>query len=177
MSPAARRAITLQFPVDPETARISQSPRDGAGFMRGRSHTVARGNAEAVDIEAPLGTPILAPVDGIVAYAHDASPDVPCDHVEHVIYGNVLMLVTDDDVTVTLGHLARASILVRGGQRVARGDPIAEVGQSGGGGKPHIHLVAEALTADGIDSIPILFSDCGGGSNTSSPRNGPVCRD
>ena len=60
----ARQPITLLFPVDPELARISQSPLDGAGFMRNPSHTLAEGNFEAIDIDAPLGTLILAPADG-----------------------------------------------------------------------------------------------------------------
>ncbi len=172
-----RSPITLLFPVDPEIATISQTPRDGAGFMRARSHTAARGGQfEAIDIDAPLGTPIVAPADGLIAHAFDQSPDVPCDFASHSGYANTLMLVTDDDVTITLGHLKRDSILVEAGTRVRRGELIAQVGHSGSGDRAHIHLVAMALGSSGVDSIPIRFAACAGAEDVWTPRNGPPCR-
>ncbi len=168
--------VTLLFPVDPEVAYFSQTPTDGFGFLRRPSHTVEKGNFEAVDINAPLGTPIVAPADGVVVYTFDDSPDVPCNHLEHIPYANLLTMVGDDDTTLTLGHLARDSILVEPGARVRRGDPIARVGMSGGGGVAHIHLVAEALGPEGIDSVPIRFEPCGDAAAVWTPRNGPPCR-
>ena len=172
-----RPSVTLLFPVDPKVATFSQTPRDGAGFMRSPSHTAERGGqSEAVDIDAPLGTLILAPADGVVAHAYDASPDVPCDFVSHSAYANNLMLVTDDDVTLLLGHLFNESILVEAGTRVRRGQPIARVGHSGSGDRAHLHLVAMALGPDGVDSIPIRFAACDGAAEVWTPRNGrPRC--
>ena len=51
-----RPSVTLLFPVDPKVATFSQTPRDGAGFMRSPSHTAERGGqSEAVDIDALAG--------------------------------------------------------------------------------------------------------------------------
>jgi hypothetical protein len=170
------RPVTLRFPVQPDLARFTQTPTDGNDSIRPPSHTAEAGNFEALDINAPLGTPILAPADGVVVRTYDASPDVPCDHAEHVPYGNVLVLATDDDVTLTLAHLAQDSIIVEPGARVRRGEPVAQVGMSGGGGVAHIHLLAEALGSNGIDSIPIRFEACGDATDVWTPRNGPACR-
>jgi murein DD-endopeptidase MepM/ murein hydrolase activator NlpD len=172
-----RHAVTLHFPVDWQAAQISQTPRDGAGFLRARSHTEALGGQhEAVDIDAPLGTPIRAPADGVVADAYDANPDLRCNFTSHRGYGNYVVVVTDDDVSILLGHIKRDSVVVQPGTRVRRGDPIAEVGHSGSGDRSHLHLAAMALGVEGVDSVPIRFDACGDASNVWTPRNGSPCR-
>ena len=172
-----RSPIDLLFPIDHEVATISQSPLDGTASMRGRSHTAGRGGQfEAIDIDAPLGTTIVAPADGFIAHTYDDSPDVRCDHFELSGYGNYVMLVTEDDVTLMLAHLKQDSIRVENGTRVRRGEPIAQVGHSGSGGVDHLHLVALALGPSGVDSIPIRFAACGSAADGWTPRNGPVCR-
>lgn len=173
----ARPPITLLFPLEPAVATISQSPLDGAGFMRVGSHTDAWGGQfEAVDINAPFGTPILAPADGFVAHAYHESPDVRCNYAALSGYGNYVLLVTDDDVTIMLGHLAHGSVLVESGTFVRRGEPVAQVGHTGSGGVDHVHLVAMALGPEGVDSIPIRFEACGAARNVWTPRNGAACR-
>lgn len=173
----ARSSVSLLFPVDPALATLSQTPRDGAGFRRGRSHTAGLGGQhEAVDIDAPLGTPIVAPADGVVAHAYDSSPDTPCDFMSHSGYSNYVILVTDDDVSLLLGHLRQASVLVKPGARVRRGDAIAQVGHSGSGDRSHIHLVAMAVGPEVVDSVPIRFAACGSAAEEWEPRNGPACR-
>jgi murein DD-endopeptidase MepM/ murein hydrolase activator NlpD len=173
--PRQQPPITMQFPINPQLAHISQSPRDGTDSLRGRSHTAATGTFEAVDIDAPMGTLIEAPVDGVVAYAYHDSPDVQYDNPRHSPYANVLYLVTADDVTVSLAHLAKGSIRVEPGAHVRRGQPVARVGRSGSGHKPHLHLVAHALGPQGIDSIPIRFEPCGAKREVWEPRNGRPC--
>lgn len=175
--PKERSGITLRFPVDWQIARLSQTPLDGAGFLRRGSHSAARGGQhEAIDIDAPLGTPIFAPADGVVADVYDASPDVLCNFPSHSGFSNYIALFTDDDVTVLLGHIKQDSVVVEPGTRVRRGDPIAEVGHSGSGDRAHIHLVAMALGPEGVDSIPIRFEACGHASGDWTPRNGTPCR-
>jgi hypothetical protein len=107
---------------------------------------------------------------------HDASPDVQCPHATHTAYANIVAIVTDDDVMVTLGHLARDSALVKAGDRVKAGDPLARVGRSGSGDRPHLHLVAQAISATEIESIPIRFTGCDSSDQAWAPRNGPACR-
>jgi 4-aminobutyrate aminotransferase-like enzyme/Ser/Thr protein kinase RdoA (MazF antagonist) len=91
------------------------------------------------DLFAPAGTPVHAPLDGIVhAFADNA---VPQD------YGPVIILrheTGDGDSFYTLyGHLSRASLdgLVTG-RRIARGERFATLGapNENVGWTPHLHL-------------------------------------
>ena len=91
------------------------------------------------DLFAPAGTPVHAPLDGVVhAFANNA---VPQD------YGPVIILrhQTDDgDVFYTLyGHLSRASLTdLVVGRRIARGERFATLGapDENVGWTPHLHL-------------------------------------
>jgi murein DD-endopeptidase MepM/ murein hydrolase activator NlpD len=79
-----------------------------------------------VDIVAPKGTPVKAPADGIVTYT-TLDPTL----------GNMVVIDHGYGVITRYGH--NDSTLVREGQRVKRGDPIALVGSSGKSTGPHLH--------------------------------------
>src|SRR5262249_12401199 len=92
-----------------------------------------------LDLFADAGTPVHAPLDGVVhAFANNA---VPQD------YGPVIILrheTTDGDVFFTLyGHLSRTSLdeLVVG-RRIPRGERFAMLGapHENLGWTPHLHL-------------------------------------
>ncbi len=72
-----------------------------------------------VDIAAPIGTPVRAPADGIVTLAQ---PDM-------FFSGNTLIL--DHGFWLSSSFLHLNKLLVKPGDRVKRGDVIAEVGKSG----------------------------------------------
>lgn len=72
-----------------------------------------------VDVAAPVGAPVVAPADGIVTLA---APDM-------FYSGNTLIVDHGFGLSSSFLHLSR--ILVREGQRVKRGQKIAEVGASG----------------------------------------------
>ena len=92
-----------------------------------------------LDLFAPPGTPVHAPLDGIVhAFAENA---VPQD------YGPVIILrheMDDGDAFYTLyGHLSRASLNgLTIGRRIARGERFATLGApiENVGWTPHLHL-------------------------------------
>jgi len=92
-----------------------------------------------LDLFADAGTPVYAPLDGVVhAFADNA---VPQD------YGPVIILrheTADGDELFTLyGHLSRASLAgLAIGQRVARGERLATLGapNENVGWTPHLHL-------------------------------------
>ena len=79
-----------------------------------------------VDIAAVLGTPILAPADGLVESADDESG-----------YGKCVMLDHGRGVTTVFGHMS--AFAVTAGQRVHRGDTIGYVGLSGRSTGAHVH--------------------------------------
>jgi murein DD-endopeptidase MepM/ murein hydrolase activator NlpD len=86
------------------------------------------GRHRALDIGAPEGTPIRASADGVVAYADDTVRG----------YGNLIFIVHGNGWVTSYAHASK--ILVRPGQRVERGDTIAEVGHTGIARGDHVHF-------------------------------------
>ncbi|HXZ87124.1 MAG TPA: peptidoglycan DD-metalloendopeptidase family protein [Candidatus Binataceae bacterium] len=82
---------------------------------------------DGVDIVAPAGTPVSAADDGVVIY---------CGHMRG--YGNVVILQHSQGYVTVYGHNQRN--LVRDGDRVARGEQIAELGSTGRASAPNLHF-------------------------------------
>lgn len=81
---------------------------------------------KGMDIGAPYGAPILAAVDGVVAFAGRSGG-----------YGNFVKLAHPAGLASGYGHMSR--IVVRPGQRVRRGQVIGHVGSTGISTGPHLH--------------------------------------
>ena len=79
-----------------------------------------------VDIAASVGTRAMAPADGVVTLAH---PDM-------FYSGGTLIIDHGHGLSSTFMHLHR--ILVKKGQRVRQGEPVAEVGATGRVTGPHL---------------------------------------
>lgn len=79
-----------------------------------------------IDIAAPKGTRVVAPAAGVVTLVH---PDM-------FFSGGTLIVGHGHGLSSTFLHLSR--ILVQEGQRVAQGQPIAEVGSTGRSTGPHL---------------------------------------
>jgi murein DD-endopeptidase MepM/ murein hydrolase activator NlpD len=79
-----------------------------------------------VDIAGPVGTPVRAPADGIVTLAE---PDM-------FFSGGTLILDHGHGLSSTLMHLSR--ILVKVGERVKKGQVVAEMGDTGRVTGPHL---------------------------------------
>ena len=80
-----------------------------------------------VDIAAPTGTPVKAPIDGVVSLAHD----------DMFYSGGTLIVDHGHGLSTVFMHLHK--ILVKEGQRVRQGDVIAQVGATGRVTGPHLH--------------------------------------
>ena len=92
-----------------------------------------------IDVFVPPGTTVYAPLDGVVHTSEYRS--------ERGDYGGVVLLEQQTETGLPfwllIGHLSRASAaLLAAGRRVARGEPIAAVGErnENGGWPPHIHV-------------------------------------
>ncbi|HXH07013.1 MAG TPA: aminotransferase class III-fold pyridoxal phosphate-dependent enzyme, partial [Vicinamibacterales bacterium] len=117
--------------VLPEDARFVQQGNDGA-----TRRTIHLG----IDVFAPAGTPVHAPLDGVVHSIADGS--APGDH------GPAIVLAHETggpagDVYTLYGRLSRDSLARwRPGDRVRGGEPIAAIGsiEENGGRAPHLHL-------------------------------------
>jgi murein DD-endopeptidase MepM/ murein hydrolase activator NlpD len=81
---------------------------------------------KGMDIGAPYGAPILAAVDGVVAFAGRSGG-----------YGNFIKLQHPGGLASGYGHMSRFA--VSAGQRVRRGQVIGYVGSTGMSTGPHLH--------------------------------------
>ena len=79
-----------------------------------------------LDIANVVGTEIFAPGDGIVIFAGEKSE-----------YGNCVVVDHGRDITTLFGHLER--FIVKTGDKVTRGQHIANLGNTGRSTGPHLH--------------------------------------
>ena len=82
---------------------------------------------EGLDFMAEAGTPIYAAADGIVAQA-ESTPD----------YGNIVKVDHGSGLETRYAHALR--LLVKAGDRVQKGQLIAEVGSTGRSTGAHLHF-------------------------------------
>jgi murein DD-endopeptidase MepM/ murein hydrolase activator NlpD len=82
---------------------------------------------KGTDIAAAYGTEVRAVADGVVVESRSKGG-----------YGNVVVIKTDDGRTMLYGH--NQANLVSVGDRVRRGDAIAQVGATGRATGPHVHF-------------------------------------
>ncbi|HYG23881.1 MAG TPA: protein kinase [Verrucomicrobiae bacterium] len=92
--------------------------------------------------------PVYAPADATVANVVDGLPDNPIGRTDpNNPAGNHIVLRMTNGVFVMLGHLQKASILVRKGDPVKTGQLIARVGNSGNTSQPHLHIQVQNQTS------------------------------
>ncbi|HEX7705923.1 MAG TPA: M23 family metallopeptidase, partial [Thermoanaerobaculia bacterium] len=89
------------------------------------------------------GAGIVSPCDGVVASAVDGLPDHPVGllHEENPAGNHVV--VRCSGVDITLAHMMSGSVTVRGGEGIAKGQPLGRVGNSGNTTEPHLHVHGE----------------------------------
>lgn len=136
-----------------------------------------------------FGQPVLAPVDGEVVRVEDTARDhrdrtswIGLAYMLSVeafvreargpkgILGNHVVVRTPDGEYALVAHLQRASVRVKPGDRVRRGDVVAACGNSGNSSEPHVHFQLmdhpHPVLAAGL---PIAFGrDDGDGVPTSA---------
>jgi murein DD-endopeptidase MepM/ murein hydrolase activator NlpD len=83
---------------------------------------------DGVNIAAPNGAPVVASADGTVAYAGN----------ELRGFGNMILIRHDGGYVTAYAH--NASLLVKKGEKVKRGQTIARVGQTGAVFGPQLHF-------------------------------------
>lgn len=81
-----------------------------------------------VDLAGRIGTPVLAPADGVVVLAA-ASP--------FTLEGNLLMIDHGMGLNSTFLHLSRIDVKL--GETIRQGQPIGAVGMTGRATGPHLH--------------------------------------
>lgn len=95
-----------------------------------------------VDIPGPVGTPIYATADGIIAHAARQGG-----------YGNMVEINHGKGIATRYGHLSK--ILVADGARVTRGQLIALMGSTGRSTGPHLHYEVR-IDGHAVNPVPFL---------------------
>jgi len=96
---------------------------------------------EGVDISNRVGTLILAPAEGIIS-------DIGND----LVHGRIVVISHGFGMTSRYSHLSK--VLVKTGQKVKRGDKVAEVGMTGKTTGPHLHY---EVRLNGIPVNPMRY--------------------
>jgi murein DD-endopeptidase MepM/ murein hydrolase activator NlpD len=145
-APPAAEPVTVQPPAVPQPAPLTGGqflwPVNGkiiAGFgpREGGLHN------DGLNIAAPLGTPIRAAENGVVAYAGN----------ELRGFGNMLLIRHADGWMSAYAHAD--TLLVKRGDNVVRGQTIARVGQTGNVSSPQLHFELRR-GADAVDPMKYL---------------------
>ena len=101
-----------------------------SGFSLARFHPLLQQwrAHRGVDYAAPVGTPIRATADGVVAFAGVQGG-----------YGNVVFLRHHGAFSTVYAHMSRIAPEMRSGARVRQGETIGFVGMTGWATGPHLH--------------------------------------
>ena len=120
------------------------------------------------DFAASIGTPVYAPIGGVIVYANNPAPTNGGYLGNWVGWpyggGNTIHMVGNVNGTtyaVTFMHLARENFLVSAGQAVAQGQQIAMVGNAGNSTGAHCHIEVFNLGDMSIQDAVARFANSG----------------
>jgi len=134
----ARKAVPTTMPVPMSYYSSNYGYRLDPITGRSSFHT-------GVDLIAPQGTPVVAAAGGVVStvgFVHE--------------YGNIVEVDHDNGLTSRYAHLSKS--LVKVGDVVLKGQPIAHVGATGRTTGPHLHF---EVREKGIPLNPNKFLSLG----------------
>jgi hypothetical protein len=143
-----------------------------ASALRGQSYALDIIGITAVGLRASgispsdpalyeiYGADVVAPCDGTVRVAIDGIPDnqVPIMNRD-AMTGNAVILECDG-LAVVLAHFIPGSLAVSEGDTVQAGAKIAEVGNSGNSGEPHLHVHVQEIVEGNapLSGDPLWFT-------------------
>jgi murein DD-endopeptidase MepM/ murein hydrolase activator NlpD len=136
------------MPFKPGRYVVMQGPRGSF------SHFAGSGSENAVDWDVPEGTTICAARDGRVVGVRDDSTVSGTDPKFKPL-GNYVIIKHADGTFADYHHLKTDGALVKIGDEVTTGQPIALSGATGFASKPHLHfMVFQAIDGKKVLSLP-----------------------
>jgi murein DD-endopeptidase MepM/ murein hydrolase activator NlpD len=110
----------------PNSSPVTVAYRSSSYGWRSDPFTGENAFHEGLDFPGPAGTPIYAAADGIVTTAEDSAG-----------YGKLVKIEHGSGLETRYGH--NSNLMVKAGERVAKGQLIAEMGSTGRSTGPHLH--------------------------------------
>jgi hypothetical protein len=145
----ARINLSMRYAVD--ITKLTRWGNDAAGFLPLQNEKYAVFNQV-----------LYSPCDGKISFVEDKwSNETPWSGNPPYNVGNHI-LITSADFGVLMGHIQKGSIIVKVGDLVKKGQPIAQVGNSGWTSQPHLHIQAMRIAAGSFwswEGVPIFFND------------------
>lgn len=121
-------------------------------------------NRYAIDFVMPVGTGVYAARAGVVIEVASEYFESGVDLATDGSRANIVRVLHPDGTMALYAHLNWNSIRVVPGQRVARGEHLADSGNTGFSTGPHLHFVVQRNAGGIMESVPIEFSGPGGRS-------------
>lgn len=126
---AKTESVSTSTQAKPTAYRKNKFAWPVRGTIISRYGAIGKGRSnDGINIKAPLGTVVKAADAGKVAYAGN----------ELKGFGNLILIQHNDGWITAYAH--NSSFLVKKGQWVQKGTPIAKVGSSGGVNTPQLHF-------------------------------------
>lgn len=116
----------------------------------------------AVDFAMPLGTGVYAARAGVVMQVAADYYRSETDSAGGPAPANLIRILHTDGTMGVYAHLSGHSIAVVPGEHVARGQHIADSGNTGFSTGPHLHFVVQRNRGGAIASVPVHFAGLGG---------------
>jgi len=118
----------------------------------------------AVDIAMPIGTNIFTARGGVVFDVADSNFRGGLDRERDGPGANIIRVLHDDGTYAIYAHLNTNTIRVKPGDRVERGQYIADSGNTGFSSGPHLHFAVVRNVGLRVESVPVTFL----GANSAS---------
>jgi len=128
------------------------------------------GSQYAIDFVMPVGTHVFAAREGVVIDVASGFFEHGTDFKVDGPRANIVRVLHDDGTMSLYGHLNWNTIRVIPGQHVARGEYLADSGNTGFTTGPHLHFVVQRNRGGALVSVPIEFAGPAGAPITVHSR-------
>ena len=136
---------------------LSTSVRVSQAYPAVKTHS-DRSSQYAIDFVMPVGTDVFAARDGVVLEVasdfFESGTDIEVDGPR----ANIVRVLHDDGTMALYVHLNWNTIRVVPGQRVRRGEYLADSGNTGFTTGPHLHFVVQRNEGGSLVALPLEFA-------------------
>ena len=136
---------------------LSTSVRVSQAFPDTKTHQDPA-SQHAVDFVMPIGTDVFAARDGVVIEVASDFFESGTDYAVDGPRANVVRVLHADGTMALYVHLNWNTIRVVPGQRVRRGEYLADSGNTGFSTGPHLHFVVQRNEGGALVAVPLEFA-------------------